>query len=405
MDAHACRLARLLAYLQGVAKKWKLYQRTRLSTKVESVTWSDDTQTYTIVTGDGEVWGPFKAVISAVGFLNTPLIPPFARGETVFEGDLCHTSTWRDELTLRGKKVGVLGTGSSAVQVVTEAEKQGESVKVFQIEPNWILPKDARDFTPSERRWNGFRPVYYFRRYRLYLNYDVRQWRASHARTGGWVNRKRQKRVEAFLDASMASRPDLKALLTPEFSVEARRTVVSDTYYPSLLSEKVTLVPHAVADVTASGVVDAMGVKHDLDMIVLATGFDAANFISTFTVRGENGADLREQWTDGAEALYGLMTPNFPNFFMMFGPNTSGLPLVTYYEAQAKFSAQPIKKIVKGRARQVSARRSMHDLYNRRLQARLAKTVWTEVPSDFHADSGKIISQWAFSPTAYLLGG
>lgn len=394
----------LLAYLQGVAKKWSLYERTQLSTKVESVTWSDEAQTYTIVTGDGEVWGPFRAVISAVGFLNTPLIPPFARGETPFEGDICHTSTWRDDLTLEGKNVGVLGTGSSAVQVVTEAERQGKSVKVFQIEPNWILPKNARDFTPKERRWNSFRPVSLYRRYRLYVDYDVRQWRTSHARKGGYVNGKRQRLVEEFLDRSMSTRPDLKALLTPNFSVEARRTVVSDTYYPSLLSPKVEIVPHAVADVTPSGVVDATGVKHDLDMIVLATGFDAANFISTYAVRGEGGADLRDQWTEGAEALYGLMTPNFPNFFMMFGPNTSGLPLVTYYEAQAKFSAKLIKKLVNGRARRISVRRSVHDLYNRRLQARLAKTVWTEVPSYFHADSGKIISQWAFSPTAYLLG-
>lgn len=394
----------LLAYLQGVAKKWGLYERTRLGTKVESVTWSDESQTYDIVTGDGDVWGPFKAVISAVGFLNTPLIPPFARGANVFEGDICHTSTWRDELTLEGKSVGVLGTGSSAVQIVTEAERHGKSVKVFQIEPNWILPKDARAFTPAERRWNKLRPVYFFRRYKLYANYDVRQWRASHARIGGFVNRSRQKRVEAFLEQSVGSRPELKALLTPNFSVEARRTVVSDTYYPSMLSPKVELVPHAVTELTPTGVVDAKGEKHDLDMIVLATGFDAANFISTFSVSGERGTDLRDQWTNGAEALYGLMTPNFPNFFMMFGPNTSGLPLVTYYEAQAKFSAKLIKKIVRGGAHEVRARRSVHDLYNRRLQARLNKTVWTEVPSYFHARSGKIISQWAFSPTAYLIG-
>lgn len=394
----------LLAYLQGVARKWGLYERTALSTGVAEVTWSDTDSTYTITTEDGETWGPFKAVISAVGFLNTPLVPPFARGETAFEGDLCHTSTWRDELSMEGKRIGVLGTGSSAVQVVTEAEKRGTEVKVFQIEPNWVLPKEARDFTTTERHWNRFRPVYYYRRYRLFLNYDMRQWRASHVRAGSYVNRKRQERALAFLDQQMATRPDLKPLLTPDFSIEARRTVTSDTYYESLLSPKVELVPHAVADLTPTGVVDARGVKHDLDMIVLATGFDAANFISTFRLTGENGTDLREQWEDGAEALYGLMVPNFPNFFMLFGPNTSGLPLVTYYEAQAKFAARLSKKIVTGRARTIRVKPWVHDLYNRRLQRRLGMTVWTEVPSYFHATSGKIISQWAFSPTSYLIG-
>jgi cation diffusion facilitator CzcD-associated flavoprotein CzcO len=339
-----------------------------------------------------------------VGFLNTPLIPPFLRGETAFEGDICHTSTWRDELSLEGKSVGVLGTGSSAVQIVTEAERQGRAVKVFQIEPNWLLPKDARDFTPRERRRNRLMPVYYWRRYRLYLDYDLRQYHASHARADGRVNRKRRRMAEAYLEREMSSQPELMELLRPQFSVEARRTVVSDTYYRALRSPKVELVPHAVADVTPTGVVDARGQKHDLDMIVLATGFDAANFLSTFRVVGENGVDLRDHWKDGAEALYGLMTPNFPNFFMIFGPNTSGIPLVTFYEAQARFAAKLARKLVTGRATKVSVRRRVHDLYNRRLQRRLARTVWTEVPSYFHADSGKIISQWAFSPTAYLIG-
>jgi cation diffusion facilitator CzcD-associated flavoprotein CzcO len=394
----------LLGYLQHVARKWNLYDRALLNTKVGTVTWSESTKTYMIETEDGTSHGPFKAVISAVGFLNTPLVPPFLRSETAFEGDICHTSTWWDGLSLDGKTVGVLGTGSSAVQIVTEAERQGKAVKVFQIEPNWLLPKEARDFTPAERRWNRFRPVYYYHRYKLYLDYDLRQYHASHARVGGRVNKKRQAAAEAFLKHEMASRPDLLEVLTPNFSIEARRTVISDTYYKSLLSPKVELIPHAVADVTPTGVVDSEGEKHDLDMIVLATGFDAANYLSTFRVVGENGTVLREQWTDGAEALLGLMTPNFPNFFMIFGPNTSGIPLVTYYEAQARFSAKLIKKLAHGRATKISVKQSVHDMYNRRLQRRLAQTVWSEVPSYFHATSGKIISQWAFSPTAYLLG-
>lgn len=394
----------LLGYLQHVARKWRLYERTRLGTGVDAVRWSETGRTWSIETADGETHGPFRAVISAVGFLNTPLIPPFLRGETAFEGDICHTSTWRDELSLEDKAVGVLGTGSSAVQIVTEAERQGRAVKVFQIEPNWLLPKQARDFSPRERRRNRSRAVYYWRRYRLYLDYDLRQYHASHARADGRVNRKRQRMAEAYLEREMSARPELMELLRPRFSVEARRTVVSDTYYRALRSPKVELVPHAVADVTPTGVVDARGQKHDLDMIVLATGFDAANFLSTFRVIGEDGVELREHWKDGAEALYGLMTPNFPNFFMIFGPNTSGIPLVTFYEAQARFAAKLARKLVSGRATKVSVRRRVHDLYNRRLQRRLARTVWTEVPSYFHADSGKIISQWAFSPTAYLIG-
>jgi cation diffusion facilitator CzcD-associated flavoprotein CzcO len=202
----------------------------------------------------------------------------------------------------------------------------------------------------------------------------------------------------------MSSRPDLEALLTPDFSIEARRTVVSDTFYKSLLSPKVELVPHAVTDVTPSGVVDATGEKHEFDMIVLATGFDAANFISTYRTTGERGIVLRDQWEGGAEAFLGVMTPNFPNFFMIFGPNTSGIPLVTYYEAQAKFAARAVKKLVTGGASKITVKTYLHDLYNRRLQRRLDQTVWTEVSNYFQGTSGKVVSQWPFSPTAYLVG-
>lgn len=394
----------LLAYLQGVARKWGLYERTLLSTGVAEVTWDQPSRTWSIVDEAGRAHGPFKAVISAVGFLNTPLIPPFMRGETAFEGDLCHTSTWRDELTMEDKAIGVLGTGSSAVQIVTEAERVGRSVKVFQIEPNWMLPKGARDFTPLERRLNRIKAVYYFRRYRLYLDYDLRQYNASHARADGRVNRKRIQAAREYLHREVGEHSELEQLLTPNFSIEARRTVVSDTYYKALLSPKVELVPHAVTDLTPNGVVDAAGEKHDLDMIVLATGFDAANFISTYKTTGENGVVLREQWEGGAEAFLGVMTPNFPNFFMIFGPNTSGIPLVTYYEAQARFSAKAIRRLVGGSATEIRVKSWVHELFNHRLQRRLAKTVWTEVPSYFHGTSGKIISQWPFSPTAYIIG-
>ncbi len=183
------------------------------------------------------------------------------------------------------------------------------------------------------------------------------------------MNRKRLKAAKEYLHQEVGSRPELERLLTPDFSIEARRTVISDTYYKSLLSPKVELIPHAVTEVTPAGVVDAAGEKHDLDMIVLATGFDAANFISTYRTVGENGIVLREQWEGGADAFLGVMTPNFPNFFMIFGPNTSGIPLVTYYEAQARFAAKVIKKLAAGKARKVTVKGYMHSLYNRRSSA------------------------------------
>lgn len=396
----------LLTYLHHVAHKWDLLPHMRFNEQVELVSWSDDRQDYTVTTASQEDHGRFTAVISAVGFLNTPAKPPFVRDDHDFTGPVCHTSEWRDGIDMTGKSVGVLGTGSSAVQIVTEAEKVASSVTVFQIEPNWMLPKRARDFGPLERRLNRLRPVYAYRRVKLYVDYDLRQLQARHARQDRSLNRKRRHAALAFLHQEMADRPDLLALLTPDFPMEGRRTVISDTYYRALKSPKVRLVPHAVKGLSARGAVDANGEEHQLDMVVLATGFQAHQYLSTYEVRGEGGTDLHERWSDGAEAFLGTMVPGFPNFFIMFGPNTNIVPLVAFYEAQADFSASLIARAARKGLRRIEVRRSAFYVYNDWIQSLLAKTVWATTESYFRAGAqrtGKVISQWPTSPTLYLL--
>jgi len=393
----------LLGYLEHVAGKWGLYPHMRFNEAVNEVTWSDERRDYVVATSSGKDHGRFTSVISAVGFLNTPLVPPFVRDEHDFEGPICHTSEWVDGLDMTDKSIGVLGTGSSAVQVIAEAEKVGSEVKVFQIEPNWLLPKNAHDFTSLERKLNRFAPVYFWRRLKLYADYDMRQHFTGHAREDGRSNRNRRRASIEFLHRELADRPDLIELATPKFAFEGRRTVTSDTYYSSLKSPKVTLVPHAVKGLSRSGAIDENGDEHQLDMIVLATGFDAANYLGTYKVRGEGGVDLHESWNREPDAFLGMMVPGFPNFFIMFGPNTNAIPLVTFYEAQANFAAGSISRAAKKGATKVEVRRSAFLIYNDWLQSRLSRTVWAKTTSYFRGGTGKIISQWPFSASSYVL--
>lgn len=393
----------LQGYLNHVANKWDLPRRIRFNEKVEDITWSDTDHAYTVSTESGADHGRFTAVISAVGFLNIPLLPPFARESSDFAGAICHTSRWIDGLDMTGKKIGVVGTGSSAVQVVTEAERVGTEVKIFQIEPNWILPKGSHDFTPLQRRLNRLAPVYAWRRLKLYLGYDLRQYRSSHARPTGWTNRRKRKAAVEFLHRELADRPDLLELATPTFPFEGRRTVVSDTYYASLRSPKVTLVPHAVKGLSRTGAIDANGDEHELDIIVLATGFDAANYLGNYRVHGRGGTELHEQWQGEPEAFLGMMVPKFPNFFIMYGPNTNSIPLVSFYEAQASFAAGLISRAASAGAGSIEVRRSAFVLYNDWVQARLSKTVWAQVNNYFKAGTGRIVSQWPSGATPYIL--
>jgi cation diffusion facilitator CzcD-associated flavoprotein CzcO len=399
---HATR-AELQAYLQRVADEHGITEKVRLGEKVERVEWCEPDQRYVVHTASGADHGRFNAVISAVGFLNIPLVPPFARGESSFRGTVCHTSTWPEGLDMTGKVVGVVGTGSSAVQVGPEAEKVAARVKVFQREANWIVPKNARDFTPIERWLNRRRLGHALRRWLLYWRYDLRQTFGAHVIEGRRPHRRRAAVARAYLERSLGDRPELMRAVTPDYAFEGKRVVLSDTYYEMLRSDRVTLVPHSVAELTAAGVLDDSGEEHALDVVVLATGFDAANYLGNYEVYGRDGIELHERWRGEPEALLGMMVPGFPNFFIMYGPNTNSVPLVSFYEAQARFAARLIARTARTGCSTVEVREGAFVAYNAWLQRWLSKTVWSQADNYFQASTGKVVSQWPFSATMYIL--
>ena len=394
----------LLRYLEGVADSFGLRPHLVLSEKVETVTWAAGQGGYVITTASGAAYPPFQAVISAVGFLSVPRIPRLAHEGAPFSGVICHTAQWPDGLDLTGKRVGVLGTGSSAVQVVAAAAGCAAEVKVFQREPNWLLPRGSHDFSAAERRRRR-RPVSRrWHRLNLYARYDLRQLRMSHARARGWANRRRRRASEAYLAAATAGHPELRAMLTPSFPFEAKRTVLSDDYYQALLQPHVTLVPHGVKGITATGVVDDNGDRHELDVVVLATGFHAASYLASLQVTGPDGTELHGVWAGEPRAFLGMMVPGFPNFFMMYGPNTNSAPLVSFYEAQARFAARAIARLASRRARTVEVSAAVASAYDRWLQAALRRTVWVQADSYFRAGTGRIVYQWPFCASKYILG-
>ena len=392
----------LQGYLQAVAATHGLLPRIRFGEAVREVVWVEESSQYEVRTSSGRDHGRFTAVISAVGFFTLPQLPPFARAPD-FGGVVCHTSAWPAGLDLTGKAVGVVGTGSSAAQVVPAAERVAASVTVFQQSPNWLLPKGSRDFTPLERRCHRWAPVYRARRRWLYTQYDVRQMRAGHARVGGLVHRRRAAASRAYLQAQLGDRPELLELATPHHAFEGKRTVISDDYYRALRSPKVRLIPHGCKELTRTGAKDADGGEHELDVVVLATGFDAANYLGGIRVVGEGGQELHASWSGEARAYLGMMVPGFPNFFIMYGPNTNAIPLVSCSEAQARFAAGLIDRLRSVGGRRIDVRASVFRHVDALVQRRLARTVWARTSSYFRAGSGRIVSQWPFSPSAYIL--
>ncbi len=169
-----------------------------------------------------------------------------------------------------------------------------------------------------------------------------------------------------------------------------------------LLQPHVRLVPHGVKGLTATGVVDDNGDRHDLDVVVLATGFHAADYLASLRVTGLGGRDLHEAWAGGPRAFLGMMVPGFPNFFMMYGPNTNSVPLVSFYEAQARFAAAAVGRLAARRARDVQVSGLAAGLYDRWLQSALSRTVWASTDSYFRSGTGRIVSQWPFNSSLYI---
>lgn len=392
----------ILAYLNHVADKWGLRDHMRFNEFVTAARWDDATSTYALETSSGKNYGNFDSVVSCVGFLNVPLIPPFARGEHAFKGPVCHTSRWVEGLSMDGKKVGVLGVGSSGVQIVSAAQPVAEKVTIFQIEPNWIIPKEARNFTEEERENYRNPDVYFADRQALYDRYDAMQMDSSHARRDGVVNQERAARALEFMHSELEGRPDLIELVTPEFGFESRRTVNSDDYYRAIRNDNVKIVPVGAKEFSEVGIIDANGDEHELDMVVLATGFDAANYLGQLKVTGKDGRDLHEFWDGEPAALLGMMVPGFPNFFMLYGPNTNSIPLVTFYEAQADFLASVLVEMEERGAATVEVTEDEFEKFNSWVQERLGLTVWKEVVNYFQSKTGKVVSQWPDSPSKYI---
>jgi cation diffusion facilitator CzcD-associated flavoprotein CzcO len=388
----------LKQYLGKTVDEFGLRPHFRFNTAVASATWSDAGKRYTVAFADGRT-AEFEAVISCVGFLNDPVIPPGV-DLAAYPGLAFHSSRWPDGICLDGKRVGVVGTGSSAAQVVAEAAKVARSVTLFQRSPNWVMPKRNRAFTASQRERYKKPWQYRFKFLKEFLRFERLKALGKPEQLGSRINLRIRAVAEAHLRRSLAGRPDLIEKLTPDYPVGAKRAVASDDFYAAMLRPNVTIAP-AVASMDERGLTDAAGNGHDLDIVVLATGFRAADYLTRLKVFGRNGTDLHVAWNGEPAAFLGSCVPGFPNFFMMYGPNSNTSPLVFLLECQAQFAAGCIAAMERKGGSTVEVKKPAFDSFNHWVQARLATSVYASAKNYYASPSGRIVTQWPFSVTRF----
>ena len=395
------RRAEIQEYLEHVVESFGLVDSIRFKTTVESVTWDDASCEYVVHTEAGES-ERFGFVVSAVGLFASPKFPVWP-GLEDFGGEVVHTAEWDEALDVTGKNVAVVGTGSSAAQVVPTVAPEARSVTVYQRQPGWVLPKGDRDFTAWERRLFSWSPTQRFNRMRLYLTQERREWHGAVFRAGSRMNRRSEAKARSYLTEVFAERPELAEALTPDYPFAGKRTVVTSQFYPSLLRDDVHLISRAVVSCTNTGIIDSEGEEREADVLVLATGYEATRFLASLQVRGRDGVDLNTVWGPDPFALAGLMVPGFPNFFIMYGPNTNGGLTVSNFEHEADFIVHQIRRVLRTGKSQVDARAKVVAAYDRWVQHRISSTAWVDGSNYFASSTGRIVTQWPEGAAVYAL--
>jgi len=389
----------LQKYLEETVDEFGLRRHLQLGVTVAEAAWDDDRHLWRLELDNGTV-DECHALISAVGFLNAPRYPDWP-GLDTFRGPVFHTARWEHHHDLTEQVVAVVGTGSSATQVVPAIQPVVRQLYAFQREPGWILPKGERDLSREERATLG-RP-WRRRRERWRLRYlaEKNLWSGHLFRPGTKLNSSRQALCLRYIARQFADRPDLAAEVTPTYPYPGKRPVLASTFYPALKQDNVELVPRAVASVTPTGIVDDDGTERAVDVIVLATGFEAANYLTRLRVVGRDGRSLHEHWCDEPRAYLGITVPGYPNFFLLYGPGTNGGEIVIMLESQAEYAVRAIKRLWRERVSAVEVRPAFERRWYRWLQSKMDGTSWTMSNNYFRSRSGTVVTQWPYGNLHY----
>ena len=384
------------AYLADCVTKFELEPHLRLRTRVTSLEWVDAAQRWRVCAegrnGEDLVWTA-RVVINATGLLSRPAVPAL-RGLSDFGGTLMHTARWRPELPLAGQRIGVVGTGASAVQVVPQLVKTASRVVLFQRTPAWVLPKSDRP-PSAAARWLCERVpfVQQLARACVYALHELRA--PGFTRRPAWL--KAVEPIAALQLRRQVRDPALRAALTPHYRMGCKRILLASDFYPALQRRNAQLVTAPIERIVADGVVTTDGEHYPLDVLVLATGFQAAEAMAPFPVRGRYGADLNTVWRDGARAYLGCTVPGFPNLFMIVGPNTTlgHNSMVVMIESQLRYVMDALARMQRAGIGAVDAKWDVTDAYNNELQRRMKGTVWsTGCTSWYQTRSGLITTIW-----------
>jgi cation diffusion facilitator CzcD-associated flavoprotein CzcO len=378
-------------YFDRVATEHGVVEHTRFGDEVTSCTFVDGR--WQLETASGHT-DEVDVVIAATGVLHHPNIPEF-EGIDSFEGDWFHTARWNHDVSLDGKRVGVIGTGSTAVQIVSAITGQVEHVDMFQRTAQWIMPQENPAYTEEDKARFRDDPA------------GLQDLHAgiSQLFTEGFANAvvdassPMMQMIEATCLANLEDNvtdPDLRERLRPDYRAACKRLVVSPNFYEAIQQPNAELVTAAIERIEPGGVRTADGVLHELDVLVLATGFKADAFTRPMDVVGRNGTKLADVWAERPTAYLSISIPDFPNLFMLNGPNgpVGNFSLIEVAELQFAYIEQLIERLRSGECTEISASREATDAFEAERVEAAKGTVWVTGCRSWYLDDRGIPATW-----------
>jgi cation diffusion facilitator CzcD-associated flavoprotein CzcO len=384
--------AEILAYLHALVADYGLGRHLRFGAGVSTAAFDERGAVWDLTLDNGDTLQA-TAVVCAVGQLGRPVLPGIVDRDE-FTGPSWHSARWDHETDLTGRRVAVIGTGASAVQFVPEIAKVAGRVDVYQRSAPYVLPKADRPYRGAERALFDRLPVARKAdRLRIFLYGELL--------TSGLVLS--PKLLAAPMELwrrqlrAQVPDPELRAKCVPDYVLGCKRVVFSNDWYPALARPNVELVTDPIERITPEGVVTADGTTRTADVIIYATGFKAAEFLVPMLVSGLDGQRLAEAWQDGARAYLGITVSGFPNFFMLYGPNTNlgGNSIIYMLEGQIGYVLRAVQARAVNRLAWLDVRPEAQDGFNSWVQSASRKSVWeTGCHSWYTTPSGRNTNNW-----------
>jgi cation diffusion facilitator CzcD-associated flavoprotein CzcO len=380
------------SYLREVARQQGIERLIETGVEVTETHWQPDSCTWRVQTADGTT-READAIILATGQLSAPAFPSLPGRET-FAGHSFHSARWDHDYPFEGKRVAVVGTGASAVQLVPEIARRVRSLTVFQRTGNWFLPRNNRRYPALYKA--AIERIPGLQEFRRRFMFEYCESLTMMIRLPRTVGRLGAMRSNMFMRLQLRGDPDLRRRVWPDYVFGCKRILFSSQFLPALRRPNVELVTDAIERVEPDGIVTGDGRLRELDCIVWATGFATNVFMVGMEITGVDGLRLRDYWADGPHAHLGITVPGFPNMFMLYGPNTntSGGSIIFYEETQSAYVRRALEQVRSRGGGAIQVRPDVEAASDRDVQSRFDGTAWTECDSWYRDEHGRIVANW-----------